>query len=95
MSWTEFHPLVQEATLSPHLPLAFAGPVGSPDHSEAIRHAVWAPRPLICSGRLPLARFVTPPLPGNWSLAGLLGFNRPAPVEETAYNPRTDLGAGK
>ncbi|MEM8800346.1 MAG: M56 family metallopeptidase [Pseudomonadota bacterium] len=26
---------------------------------------------------LPLARFVTPPLPGNWSLAGALGFNRP------------------
>lgn len=81
MSWTEMHPLVQEATLTTFavgvlvlLVLVIRKPFAMRFGAKAA-YLLWA---------LPLARFVTPPLPGNWSLAGLLGFNRPAPVEETA-----------
>ena len=78
MSWTEFHPLIQEAILTTFavgvlvlLVLVIRKPFAMRFGAKAA-YLLWA---------LPLARFVTPPLPGNWSLAGLLGFNRPAPVE--------------
>ena len=80
MSWTEFHPVVQEAILTTFavgalvmLVLLIRKPFAMRFGAKAA-YLLWA---------LPLARFVTPPLPGNWSLAGLLGFSRPAPVEET------------
>ncbi len=79
MSWTEFHPIVQEAILTTFavgalvlLVLLIRKPFAMRFGAKAA-YLLWA---------LPLARFITPPLPGNWSLAGLLGFNRPAPVEE-------------
>lgn len=78
MSWTEFHPLVQEAILTSLavgalvvLVLLIRKPFAMRFGAKAA-YLLWA---------LPLARFVTPPLPGNWSLAGMLGFSRPAPVE--------------
>ena len=81
MSWTEFHPLIQEATLTTFavgllvlLVLAIRKPFAKRYGAKAA-YLLWA---------LPLARFVMPPLPGNWSLAGWLGFNRPAPVEAEA-----------
>jgi len=80
MSWTEFHPIVQEAILTTFAVGALVMVVLLIRKPFAMRfgakaaYLLWA---------LPLARFVTPPLPGNWSLAGLLGFSRPAPVEET------------
>ncbi len=84
MSWTEFHPLVQEAILTTFavgvlvvLVLVIRKPFAMRFGAKAA-YLLWA---------LPLARFITPPLPGNWSLAGLLGFNRPAPVEETVIMP--------
>ncbi len=77
MSWTEFHPLIQEATLTTLavgllvlLVLVIRKPFARRYGAKAA-YLLWA---------LPLARFVMPPLPGNWSLAGLLGFNRPPPV---------------
>jgi beta-lactamase regulating signal transducer with metallopeptidase domain len=88
MSWTEFHPLVQEAILTTFavgvlvlLVLAIRKPFAMRFGAKAA-YLLWA---------LPLARFVTPPLPGNWSLAGLLGFNRPTPVEETAATYKLTL----
>jgi beta-lactamase regulating signal transducer with metallopeptidase domain len=81
MSWTEFHPLIQEATLTTFavgllvlLVLAIRKPFAKRYGAKAA-YLLWA---------LPLARFITPPLPGNWSLAGLLGFNRPAPIPAEA-----------
>lgn len=81
MSWTEFHPLIQEATLTTFavgllvlLVLVIRKPFAKRYGAKAA-YLLWA---------LPLARFITPPLPGNWSLAGFLGFNRPAPVEAEA-----------
>ncbi|MEM9571066.1 MAG: M56 family metallopeptidase [Pseudomonadota bacterium] len=75
MSWTEFHPFIQEATLTTFavgllvlFVLAIRKPFAKRFGAKAA-YLLWA---------LPLARFVTPPLPGNWSLAGLLGFSRPA-----------------
>lgn len=86
MSWTEFHPLIQEAILTTFavgalvlLVLLIRKPFAMRFGAKAA-YLLWA---------LPLARFVTPPLPGNWSLAGLLGFNRPVPVEETVVPPTT------
>ena len=84
MSWTEFHPIVQEAILTTFAVGALVMVVLLIRKPFAMRfgakaaYLLWA---------LPLARFVTPPLPGNWSLAGLLGFSRPAPVEETTATP--------
>lgn len=79
MSWTEFHPFIQEATLTTFavgilvlLVLVIRKPFAMRFGAKAA-YLLWA---------LPLARFVTPPLPGNWSLAGFLGFSRPAPVAE-------------
>ena len=79
MSWTEFHPLIQEATLTTFavgllvlLVLVIRKPFAMRFGAKAA-YLLWA---------LPLARFVTPPLPGNWSLAGFLGFSRPAPHAE-------------
>ena len=73
MSWTEFHPFVQDAILTTFavgvlvlLVLVIRKPFAKRYGAKAA-YLLWA---------LPLARFVTPPLPGNWSLAGLLGFNR-------------------
>lgn len=96
MSWTEFHPLVQEAILTTFavgvlvvLVLLIRKPFAMRFGAKAA-YLLWA---------LPLARFITPPLPGNWSLAGLLGFNRQAPVEETAatntftWTPAEDITA--
>lgn len=81
MSWTEFHPLIQEATLTTFavgllvlLVLVIRKPFAKRYGAKAA-YLLWA---------LPLARFVMPPLPGNWSLAGMLGFNRAAPVEAEA-----------
>ncbi|MEO1303527.1 MAG: M56 family metallopeptidase [Pseudomonadota bacterium] len=92
MSWTEFHPLIQEATLTTlavGLLVLFVLVIRKPfarRYGAKAAYLLWA---------LPLARFVTPPLPGNWSLAGLLGFNRPAPAEtnatETAIMPATEF----
>lgn len=80
MSWTELHPFIQEATLTTFavgllvlLVLVIRKPFAMRFGAKAA-YLLWA---------LPLARFITPPLPGNWSLAGLLGFSRPAPVAET------------
>lgn len=80
MSWTEFHPLVQEAILTTSavgalvlLVLLIRKPFAHRFGAKAA-YLLWA---------LPMARFVTPPLPGNWSLAGWLGFSRPAPAETT------------
>lgn len=74
MSWTDFHPIVQEATLTTFavgvlvlFVLIIRKPFARRFGAKAA-YLLWA---------LPLARFVTPPLPGNWSLAGALGFNRP------------------
>ncbi|MEO1552536.1 MAG: M56 family metallopeptidase [Pseudomonadota bacterium] len=84
MSWTEFHPLVQEATLTTLavgllvlLVLVIRKPFAKQYGAKAA-YLLWA---------LPLARFVTPPLPGNWSLAGWLGFSRSAPSSEIVSNP--------
>ncbi|MEO1188683.1 MAG: M56 family metallopeptidase, partial [Pseudomonadota bacterium] len=81
MSWTEFHPFIQEATLTTLavgllvlLVLVIRKPFAKRFGAKAA-YLLWA---------LPLARFVTPPLPGNWSLAGLLGFSRPAPTPNGA-----------
>lgn len=81
MSWTEFHPFIQEATLTTLavgllvlLVLVIRKPFAKRYGAKAA-YLLWA---------LPLARFVTPPLPGNWSLAGLLGFSRPAPTPDAA-----------
>ena len=82
MSWTEFHPFVQEAILTTAAVSAlvlFVLLIRKPfarRYGAKAAYLLWA---------LPLARFVTPPLPGNWSLAGLLGFTRPAP--ESAASP--------
>ncbi|MEL6860386.1 MAG: M56 family metallopeptidase [Pseudomonadota bacterium] len=77
MSWTEFHPFVQDAILTTLavgllvlLVLVIRKPFAKRYGAKAA-YLLWA---------LPLARFVTPPLPGNWSLAGLLGFNRTPPA---------------
>ena len=79
MSWTEFHPLIQEATLTTFavsvlvlLVLVIRKPFAMRFGAKAA-YLLWA---------LPLARFVTPPLPSNWSLAGWLGFSRPTPAAE-------------
>ena len=84
MSWTEFHPLVQESILTTFavgalvlLVLVIRKPFAMRFGAKAA-YLLWA---------LPLARFITPPLPGNWSLAGLLGFNRETPVAETLAAP--------
>ena len=84
MSWTEFHPFIQEATLTTLavgllvlLVLVIRKPFAKRYGAKAA-YLLWA---------LPLARFVTPPLPGNWSLAGLLGFSRPAPASDAAGAP--------
>ncbi|MFN3213514.1 MAG: M56 family metallopeptidase [Henriciella sp.] len=80
MSWTEFHPFVQEAILTTtavSVLVLFVLLIRKPfarRYGAKAGYLLWA---------LPLARFITPPLPGNWSLAGLLGFTRPAPVSET------------
>lgn len=81
MSWTEFHPFIQEATLTTFavgllvlLVLVIRKPFAMRYGAKAA-YLLWA---------LPLARFVTPPLPGNWSLAGMLGFSRPTPAIEPA-----------
>lgn len=82
MSWTEFHPFVQEAILTTAAVSAlvlFVLLIRKPfarRYGAKAAYLLWA---------LPLARFVTPPLPGNWSLAGLLGFTRPA--SETSSTP--------
>ncbi|MEM9375442.1 MAG: M56 family metallopeptidase [Pseudomonadota bacterium] len=82
MSWTDFHPIVQEATLTTFavgvlvlFVLIIRKPFARRFGAKAA-YLLWA---------LPLARFVTPPLPGNWSLAGALGFNR-----TTAGTPALD-----
>ncbi len=79
MSWTEFHPLVQEAIrttfavgLLVFLVLVIRKPFAKRFGAKA-GYLLWS---------LPLARFVTPPLPGNWSLSGFLGFNRQASPSE-------------
>ena len=84
MSWTEFHPFIQEATLTTLavgllvlLVLAIRKPFAKRFGAKAA-YLLWA---------LPLARFVTPPLPGNWSLAGLLGFSRPEPSPSGPNDP--------
>ncbi|MEM7460998.1 MAG: hypothetical protein AAF331_16170, partial [Pseudomonadota bacterium] len=84
MSWTNFHPFIQEATLTTFavgllvlLVLVIRKPFAKRYGAKAA-YLLWA---------LPLARFVTPPLPGNWSLAGLLGFSRPAPTQDVASEP--------
>lgn len=81
MSWTEFHPFIQEATLTTLavgflvlFVLAIRKPFAKQFGAKAA-YLLWA---------LPLARFVTPPLPGSWSLAGLLGFSRPSQVADPA-----------
>ena len=78
MSWTNFHPLIQEATLTTmavSILVLFVLVIRKPfarRFGAKAAYLLWA---------LPLARFVTPPLPGNWSLAGFLGFSRPVPAE--------------
>ena len=73
MSWSEFHPFVQEAILTTAAVSAlvlFVLLIRKPfarRYGAKAAYLLWA---------LPLARFVTPPLPGNWSLAGLLGFSQ-------------------
>ncbi|MEP1144671.1 MAG: M56 family metallopeptidase [Henriciella sp.] len=97
MSWTQFHPLIQEATLTTFavgllvlLVLTVRRPFAKRFGAKAA-YLLWA---------LPLARFVMPPLPGNWSLAGFLGFNRPAPLNtetavstETVFRPAIEFAA--
>ncbi len=85
MSWTEFHPFVQDAILTTLavgalvlLVLAIRKPFAKRYGAKAA-YLLWA---------LPLARFVTPPLPGNWSLAGLLGFDRTPASAETSASAR-------
>ncbi|MCR9268723.1 MAG: DUF2807 domain-containing protein [Hyphomonadaceae bacterium] len=93
MSWTEFHPLIQEATLTTlavGVLVLFVLVIRKPfakRYGAKAAYLLWA---------LPLARFVMPPLPGNWSLAGLLGFNRPTATEfeplPTEYVPAAEIG---
>ncbi len=71
MNWTDLHPLILEAgrtTLAVGflavLVLVIRRPFARQFGAKAA-YALWL---------LPLARFVTPPLPGNWSLTGWLGF---------------------
>jgi len=77
MSWTEFHPVIQEATLTTLavgclvLFVLFIRKPFAKQYGAKAAYLLWA---------LPLARFIMPPLPGNWSLAGLLGFSRAAPA---------------
>lgn len=90
MRWTEFHPFVQEAILTTSavsalvlLVLLIRKPFARQFGAKAA-YLLWA---------LPLARFVTPPLPGNWSLAGLLGFTRPAPEAIPVETPAEILAS--
>ena len=79
MTWSEFHPLIQEATLTTlavGMLVLFVLVIRKPFSKQfgaKAGYLLWS---------LPLARFLTPPLPANWSLAGWLGFSRAAPVSE-------------
>ncbi len=83
MNWSELHPVIQEigrtslaVTALVVLVLLVRRPFARRFGAKAA-YALWA---------VPLARFVMPPLPGNWSLAGLLGFGQtqaaPTPIAE-------------
>jgi beta-lactamase regulating signal transducer with metallopeptidase domain len=73
MSWTEFHPLVQEAlrtTLAVGLLVTLVLIIRKPfsrRFGAKAGYMLWA---------LPMVRFVMPPLPGNWSLSGALGWGQ-------------------
>ncbi len=78
MSWTELHPFIQEAgrtTLAVGilvlLVLAIRRPFARRFGAKAA-YALWM---------LPLVRFVMPPLPSNWSLAGWLGQLSASPAQ--------------
>jgi len=71
MTWTELHPLIQEAGRTSLavgvlvlLVLLIRRPFARQFGAKAA-YMLWA---------VPLVRFVMPPLPANWSLAGMLGF---------------------
>lgn len=80
MSWTEFHPVVQEAlrtTFAVGLLITLVLVVRKPfsrRFGAKAGYLLWA---------LPLVRFVMPPLPGNWSLSGLLGWTPGTPSSAT------------
>ena len=86
MSWTEFHPLIQEAgrttlavSLLALLVLALRKPFARRFGAKAA-YALWL---------LPLVRFAMPPLPANWSLSGWLGFASNAAPDPVAMQTIT------
>ncbi|MEL7231730.1 MAG: M56 family metallopeptidase [Pseudomonadota bacterium] len=77
MSWTDLHPIIQEAgntTLAVAalclLVLLIRRPFAERFGAKAA-YALWL---------VPLARFVMPPLPQNWSLSGWLGLSQSTPT---------------
>ena len=73
MIWSDFHPLIQDALVTTAsvsvlvlLVLLIRKPFATRFGANAA-YMLWL---------LPLARFVTPPLPSNWALSGWLGFGR-------------------
>ena len=75
MSWTDLHPLIQEAgrtTLAVGLLVTLVLLVRRPfarQFGAKAAYALWL---------VPLVRFVMPPMPGNWSLTGLMGLGQKA-----------------
>ncbi len=95
MSWTEFHPFVQEAIrttvavgLLVGLVLIARKPFAKRFGAKAA-YMLWA---------LPLVRFALPPLPSSWSLTGWLGLSagpvESAPVAEIVIAAQPTSGFG-
>ncbi len=76
MSWSELHPFIQEAvrtTLAVGLLVLLVLLIRKPfakHYGAKAAYMLWL---------VPVARFVMPPLPSNWSLSGWLGLGTPAP----------------
>lgn len=92
MTWSDLHPIVQEAartTLAVGaltlLVLVIRKPIARRFGAKAA-YALWL---------LPMVRFALPPLPANWSLAGWLGFGtQTAPQDPASLQPIVFRGAG-
>ncbi|MEM9937407.1 MAG: M56 family metallopeptidase [Pseudomonadota bacterium] len=84
MNWTDLHPLIQEAgrtTLAVGLLVAFVLMIRKPFaryFGPKTAYALWL---------LPLARFVMPPLPVNWSLSGWISMLMPSAAPTTPAEP--------
>ncbi|MDJ0920301.1 MAG: M56 family metallopeptidase [Henriciella sp.] len=81
MNWTDLHPFIQEAgltTLAVGILVAFVLLIRRP----FARH--FGPKAAYALWLLPLARFVMPPLPANWSLSGWISMLMPTTAEPEA-----------